>query len=819
MIPVHDRNIVRHLARLVAEIGALALAAGAAPAQSAPVLYTYDLTRTVELDRNDGEVVRRAWDETHFVSSVQGIVNRRAPRLYLFLVGDASGRFDRFWLDVMREPGGWLTGHTLQPVQTPEELVRTFRGSVKGLVVYDENVPATSNVASTVAGVESVACVRFDRKPGSFYHRLAVNPSGPKLPVRVWLINKDGTPLFTGRGTIPGSRTASTGSAKCDAYIWAKERYLDTGRCNPEKMAYYLDAYWLRHPQGYVPNHTLSNHDYFIAQKGFFFDLSPWGDETPVDDRSQPLGADEATLKAILRSGYDRTGGGKMIHVGGFLPWGWKYNSYGAAGGKHEAVPGEWRYAEILSCFNAYMDADALGLSAMANASVYSRFPLAAQYKQKKPTLDDLRTRGLVDEAGRVKPRSYVALYGGDYDSAAWLYWQLPDMWRDPARGQAPVGWAFNPNLADRFALGMHYARTRAIEGDIFIAGDNGAGYVNPSRLVEPRVHSGLPSGIKVWEEHCSRYYRRWDLSLTGFLIDGYAPPSAGKVLDAYSRFSPDGVVGQKVPHETIHGNMPLLRMEWDIYDVGAGADVIVTRSRADQPQFSVYRTILWSPTKLKALTDRVKADPRGRDIEFVDPHTLMLLVKQHLTGPDQGRKRQPPPLKLGADERANRWDVRTGVTVTGHSDLVRGCDPRDMFGGVFGSIESRDLVLFGDGKPDGYAHWVEWRTAAPIRLERIEIYAEGDGGATNREAAEIRLMARAADGAWKPIAGFTPDHPYRHQNRAARMLRAFDLTEVVVASEFRAEFVQRTMPGATPMGPRVAEIAGIGMLADPKAE
>ena len=59
-----------------------------------------------------------------------------------------------------------------------------------------------------------------------------------------------------------------------------------------------------------------------------------------------------------------------MIHVGGFLPWDKKYTNVGPSGGKHDPVLGEWHYAEILSCYNAYMDADALGYSSMANASV-----------------------------------------------------------------------------------------------------------------------------------------------------------------------------------------------------------------------------------------------------------------------------------------------------------------------------------------------------------------------------------------------------------------------------------------------------------------
>jgi hypothetical protein len=797
------------VAVLAALVLCVAGGAGAAP----PALYTYDLTHTLKLDRNDPAQVRRIWDETHFVTSVQGIVNRSYPQLYVYLVGDDNGRFDRFWLAEMRKPGGWLAGRPIRPLRDLGELVRSFRRSIKGLVVYDEKVPATSNVASTVAGVEDLACVRYDPSPGSLYHLLAVDPKGPRLPIKLRLINPDGTSMFTGKGIIPGSSEPSTGSAKCDAYMWAKRRYLDTGKCNPRRLGYYLDAWWLRHPDGYIPNQTLSNHDYFIARRGFIFDLSPWNDETPVDDPGQPLGTDERTLRAILRSAYDRLAGREMIHVGGFVPWAWKYTNYGKAGGKREGVPAEWRYAEILSCFNAYMDADALGLCGMANASVFSLQPLKDRYPQRKPTVADLKQRGLVAASGSVAPKNFVAIYGGDYDSAAWLYWRLPDIWQDPARGTIPAGWAFNPNLAERFATGMDYARRHAKPGDVFISGDNGAGYLNPSYLVPPRPWSGLPSALKAWEEHCTRWYRQWDLSLTGFLIDGNARTSAGEVLDAYARFSPDGVVGQKTPREAMHGSMPVMRMEYDIYEVPAGANVILSRARAEVPRFFMYRTILWSPTKLKELMDTVKADPRGRNIEFVDPHTLLLLLKQHLTGPDQGKKRSLPVELPKPGERTNLWDIRHGVQITGHSELVPGCDIRDLFGGVYGTMEGGGPVLFADGKPDGFVHWVEWRAAGPMMLERVELYAQGDGGSDNREFAEMRLYRRSDAGACSLIERFVPAHPYAYLDAQHTLVWRLDLPEPIAAREFRAEFLQRRGSSATPMGPRVLELVGIGRL------
>jgi len=598
---------------------------------SEKTLCTFDLTYTLKLDRGKPDECRRIWDHAHFVSSVQGIVNRRSPRLYVFFVGGGDGSIDRYWLRRLREPGEFLEKHRIQEIPDLDALVRTFKRDIKGLVVYDERVPATSCVASTIAGVENLACVRYDPSEGSLYHHLTEDL---KLPVKVRLLNPDGTSMFTGKGTIPGSKTPSTGSAKCDAYIWAKEKYLDAGRCEPTKMGYYMDAYWLTNPGGYVPNHTLSNHDYFIAHRGFFFDLGPWDDETPVDDPNQPLGADVRTLQAIMRSAWERVRGAKMIHVGGFTPWDKKYTDHAGAGGKHGGVPSEWRYAEIISCFNGFMDADALGMGCMANASVYQHYPLKRKYPQKLPTIADLKAKGLITPDGKVAAKSYITIYVGDYDSAAWLYHRIPDLWDDPVRGQIPLGWAFNPNLADRFAAGMAYTRKTASSNDYFVAGDSGAGYLNPGHLQEPREYSGLPSGVKTWTEHCKRYYRQWDLSVTGFIIDGYGPPMSEEVLDAYTEFSANGIVAQKIERWGVYKGMPFIRMSDDLNGPpDESAKRVLSRLGAEKPEFLIFRDILWSPTNQKKLFDAIKASPKGKDVEIVDPYTLFLLIRRSEAG------------------------------------------------------------------------------------------------------------------------------------------------------------------------------------------
>src|SRR3546814_5419732 len=110
--------------------------------------------------------------------------------------------------------------------------------------------------------------------------------------------------------------------------------------------------------------------------------------------------------------------------------------------------------------------------------------------------------------------------------------------------------WCISPVLEERVPMALAYRRETATPNDYFAAADNGAGYVMPGMLQEPRPVSGLPDGLKTWEKHCLPYYHRWDLTITGFIIDGNSPGLNKEGLDTYARFSPNGIVPQKRSEE-----------------------------------------------------------------------------------------------------------------------------------------------------------------------------------------------------------------------------------------------------------------------------
>ncbi|UCD49408.1 MAG: hypothetical protein JSW27_17980, partial [Phycisphaerales bacterium] len=611
--------------------------ASALGAENAPIKL-YDLRYTLRIDPDRRAQVQMAWDHCHAVAALQGLANRHEPALYVRFTESQHQRrnVDDFWFEYLSGPGQWLHGKAVEQVDGIVALVTQFRSCLQGTVVYDPNVAATSNVASAVAGAESLLPVRYDPNEGSLYRLLVAG--GLRLPVKCWLIRPDGLSLFTGQGRIPDTDRVSTGSAKCDAYLWMKHKYLDAGQCNGAYGAYYLDQYWMTKPR-YAPlnHHCLTNHDFFVAKRAFFFDLGIWSDEQPVDDPGQRLGTDVETLKEVLLSAYHHGGKENMIHIGGFVPWAHKYTAHGAAGGTRDPVPTEWEYGKIISAYNGFMDADAIAYGAMANASFFQHFPLRPEYPQSWVTREELVERGYLDANGQVivDGREFMIFYVGDYDCAAWLYQRMMDIWDDPARGQVPMMWCISPVLDRRAPMAMDYMRRTATPNDYFASADNGAGYCEPGMLQEPRGISGLPSGLDAWARHCGTFYDRWGLSITGFIIYAHGPALNEAGLDCYASFSGNGIVPSGGPASLLHKNMPVLRFDHDVNegDPAAAArhvvDRVARRRVEGLPPFHWFRNILKTPTWYVKTHEAIET--MNPQIELLDAPTFFELYRIYL--------------------------------------------------------------------------------------------------------------------------------------------------------------------------------------------
>ena len=511
----------------------------------------YDLHYTLETDLSTPKGRNVAWDDVHVVSALQGIVNRDAPQLYVFFVDRDQLDIDKYWLNKYRRKGQWLYRKETVTYNTIEDLVSAYAGYIKGVVLYDERVPSTSNVASAVAGAEDLLPIRYDLDSESLYSRLVLG--GPRLKVKRRLINEDGSVMFTGSGVIPGTNRNSTGSIKNDPYIWYIENYMKTGKCNTEYAAYYLDQYWKQNPGATVRNHhTLSNHDFFISKRAFFFDLSPWGDEPATDEPIQKVGTDLATLKEMLLLAYQQNKGEKYCYIGGFPSWAFKYTKH--AGGIHDDVPTEWEFLRLISAYNAFKDADAIAIGALANASFWQHFPLEERYSQPWVTHEELKQRGLLTEDGKVdvKGRNFLIFYVGDYDASSWVSQFTSLTWDDPNRGKVPMMWAISPVLQERVPHVLHNFRKTATKNDYFVASDNGAGYLSPGMLQEPRPISGLPSGLQSWDAE-RRGTGDMKLSKASNLADVEDKDKARHNINVYSIEEVDALLAGKLDNDAAY--------------------------------------------------------------------------------------------------------------------------------------------------------------------------------------------------------------------------------------------------------------------------
>ncbi|MBE7470982.1 MAG: hypothetical protein HS114_17740 [Anaerolineales bacterium] len=592
----------------------------------------------------------RDYDTLIFLATLQGLVNRDRPQLYLehdYQRLETPG-VDTFWLEKYQEAGqpyGWLAQTKIVKLNSLAEVLATFDDHVEGVVLWDPAVPATLNVATTIAGVENLAVLRA----GSEIEAEIT----ARLPVRQSLVG-----LFKpGAATLPHSATPSSSSPKTDAYLWAKEKYLDTGRANPLFLAYFEDG-WpaTRYAQNKMTRggaYALER-DYVVQQRGFAFDLSPWADEAPNDDPAQPVGTDAATLKAIVEAA-EAQAGGQLIKVWGFIPWYEKYATEPGMGStQHTPIKGEWESTWLFSQHGVYLQGgggDVFGL-AMANVSVHRFGPRPTlRTPPPLPTPADLVKKGYLTSAGRVSPdRTFVLFYMGDYDLAHPVQILLANYatspWLDARRGQIPLAWGLNPALVEDIPGIISYLYASQSGQDYFVAANSGAGYLNPDALSEV--------GLLRWLGRSHDFYRKYGYDTQGFLLNGNGAAMSQLRLDAFTFLAPAGIL---TPDYEIDEPWPRLQLGTPLSAVAtetlAGTPDVAAEAvhqayrrvvlEQGRPPFLAFRSSFQSATFLWGVRDRLQAQDSAGQIlgengevlhpnyTVVDPYTFFALLERWL--------------------------------------------------------------------------------------------------------------------------------------------------------------------------------------------
>ncbi|NCU25353.1 hypothetical protein EOM86_01375 [Candidatus Nomurabacteria bacterium] len=551
--------------------------------------------------------------------TLQGLVNRTGPRLAML---PDDNVMDTIWLDLFRKNNRWLAGYDYTELDTFESLIDTFIDEIAGVVIWDEDVPATMNVASTMAGIYRTIPVRFDNSEGSPYHYLV---EVKKLPVI-----KDLRNIFTGSGNIPDINRKSTVSSKADAYAWALEMFLNRNLLDPGIMAQMRDGYFDKN----YPNERKHVHDrdYVVMRKGFFFDLNCWPDDVSTDDPGQPAGTDYKMAEEILGTAYEKSGKDKAIEVIGYISWHHKYsdkhNDSGIPG--FYEFPTEYQNIMMLTTNNAVLNAS----EGSPNVSFYSqgeKIDLLVQNPPAElPQLDQSKT--------------YILYMIGDFDGAYgnWGNWR----WNAPERIQynrkMPVAYSFNPQVQKYLPdLFRYYYETKS-QHDYFVGSASGLGYVLSSSMSDEMARNYANEGMS--------YYFNLGYKIANFNISGYVP--SDKILKEYARLGLIGyahngvswrgwidnpsVAEEKLVDRMVVNNLISIRNENDKHiqaaqDIRHWVDLRWGRSPGHARFLTVRVFQDW--TYAKQLEKVLNETYPDYNFEFVDPNTYYALFRQFLGG------------------------------------------------------------------------------------------------------------------------------------------------------------------------------------------
>jgi hypothetical protein len=208
-----------------------------------------------------------------------------------------------------------------------------------------------------------------------------------------------------------------------------------------------------------------------------------------------------------------------------------------------------------------------------------------------------------------------------------------------------------------------------------------------------------------------------------------------------------------------------------------------------------------------QAIPDVVAQEFRA---EFVDRGLNSFSGPRVLEIDGFGEKVEEPHI----GSRTDLWDSSRGTVVTAASEMDQYFDgrlynPLNIFGtNSPGFLLEPGSVVFADGKPQGFAHFVEWKTAAPVTVKSFRLYAAGDGPtyANQREFAEFNLYAKSVgSGVFdRLIYRYSANRPYNFLKFSDVLLTEANI-DPVTAQEFRAEFIASGKPALN--GPRILEL------------
>jgi GxGYxYP putative glycoside hydrolase C-terminal domain/GxGYxY sequence motif in domain of unknown function N-terminal/TAT (twin-arginine translocation) pathway signal sequence len=607
-------------------------------------------------------------DVQALVTTLQGVVNRTRPRIYVLMAGDGS---DQTWLDTIGVP------HTA--VSDPFALVARYREDVRGVIVYDPDQSDSVNVATTLAGLEGAVVASPDLAA-----KLVAAPYGLKvlddlrgrftstLDAYRWQL-QNLWPRCTHRAL---TGLAGTQSVAVPGVKWTTlARETTQIRDGSNRKVYTIDI-----------SSLLGGEGVYIRFQDAFPD-DGWGPSvnhvtvtangTPIADFQPTTAAEQPFLfdadgSSIASGGWRFADGGSSF-VYRFAPpagttslvlqvemWN-QFLVTGATTRPTEQLPFPnfrdfvvatrsmvfWLdplvaeekalFGQILSkvapntpylgWFVGGHESHGVTLCAQHGVEV-----VAADFFQNATVFGGVRApiRSEAPRARTSKPANkvYVTLTLSEGDNAQYDEHKMRQLWDDPGRGKVPLNWSVSPLLLDLApSMLSHYQRT-ATDNDLLVAGPSGAGYTYPGQWPGTMVDE--------FTRLTGRYMRRTGMNLIYALnrIDDTDIPMTDAVARSFvEHVDPLGILynWESTSEATVGaGTLPIVT-QIGIGSVADGRQALAAAVKGwdgTKPLFVALGVLAWSlgPTDMVAL-----ASSLGSQFQVVRGDVFFRLLRASL--------------------------------------------------------------------------------------------------------------------------------------------------------------------------------------------
>ena len=536
---MNDRNLTTICLFLVANL----LPAGAAPPisssqagitwpeqQMLPVFAAPRALDIVDLQHAPGDLCL-------LMASLQGLVNRTLPRLYL-LEGAEEGA--RTWLDSVGLPS--------QDHADPFELIRQYRDEIRGLIIYDPELADSVNLATTLAGQRDSLIASPE-----LAQRLAAEPFN--VPVLEDLRGrfKDKLEAYTWQfehlwptanqrllvGLSPGreSRTRSGVAPGFEvlAADTSRERHGRNHQVYPIDLSSQLggDAVFVRFEDAFrrdgwgasVHRVTVEADGRTVAsftpgtpaESEFLFDpqRSQLGDGFRFADGDRhftyrfavPKGTVRLTAAVEMRNQFRVTAGMGEPRMP-WRPFGY-LRDYAIANRAmvfwlDANAPAERALMEqilvaagpgtpYLGWFANDIEGEFGAVEFCSNHGVYV---VPSDWFNNLTVFSGIRAEPVAKRQRPARPepknRIYVTFVFSEGDNLQYNQHRMRVLWDDPARGKVPINWTSTPLLVDAAPAILGYYQRTASQNDLLVSGPSSVGYFYPEPWPDAQLASML---------------------------------------------------------------------------------------------------------------------------------------------------------------------------------------------------------------------------------------------------------------------------------------------------------------------------------------